>query len=67
MPTTEVFFEVYCAVCGQGMCDNSTFVPKEVDKPRKLMVTPCHTCLERYYLSRVASTTSIEELIKKYK
>jgi len=50
MPAVEVEVEVYCARCGEGLCNQSEFRP-----PRRYMgtgaiiVAPCERCMEAEY------------------
>ncbi|MDD4402897.1 MAG: hypothetical protein PHI24_13885 [Desulfitobacteriaceae bacterium] len=45
MPTLEIEFSVYCAECGEGLCNLSDVKQNSWDN--KVYVAPCPRCLER--------------------
>jgi hypothetical protein len=45
MPTLNTFFEVYCSVCGHGLCDHTKTPQKERGKPQRVEIAPCPRCL----------------------
>lgn len=48
MPTFELEFEVYCAKCGAGLCNQSDASSPSgyYNRTFKVMVQPCEKCLE---------------------
>lgn len=66
MPSMSLFFEVYCAQCGAGLCDEVE-VKHESGKPRAVFVRPCRVCLERYYNKRSSEEADVNELIKNWR
>lgn len=48
MPSIEAEFEVYCAKCGAGLCNNSTVRTRMGNSPAVEM-EPCDRCLETSY------------------
>lgn len=45
MPTMEVDFDVYCALCGAGLCGNTTVTQGKYRA--KLEIDPCEVCLTK--------------------
>ena len=44
MPTFDIDFEVFCARCGNGLCNQSDTTQER--GRNKLTVEPCEKCLE---------------------
>lgn len=39
------YFEVYCKICGEGICDNTDVTERH--GRTALVMTPCETCLDK--------------------
>jgi len=46
MPEIEVNIEVYCAVCGEGLCNQTEFVKTYRRGESSFRVEPCSKCLQ---------------------
>ena len=45
MPSLETNFDVFCAVCGAGLCNNAE-VTYPIQKQPRIDITPCENCLD---------------------
>ena len=45
MPTLELEFEVFCSVCGAGLCNNSS--EGRNSHSQYISLEPCENCLEQ--------------------
>ena len=46
-----VWVDVYCSVCGRGLCDRSYGSENYRDKNPSLVVGPCEKCMEEEYIT----------------
>lgn len=45
MPDVTVDVEVYCATCGEGLCNQTESSLTPTRRENQFRVTPCETCL----------------------
>ncbi len=47
MPDVTIDVEVYCAICGEGLCNQTESVTGPVRQQPQFRVEPCERCLEQ--------------------
>lgn len=45
MPNMSIDFDVYCAVCGEGLCNCTEVVQNSYQT--KIIIKPCPRCIEK--------------------
>ena len=63
MPSIEADFEVYCAKCGAGLCNEAT-VRTRMGREPAVEVEPCARCLET--AQDIGYETGVDETAKEY-